>query len=703
MKTILSLMLAGILCLSVTICGAESAGSPLIVENGMMQPFLKWSDLRAERYTNEGSDILRFCVWVETDQDTDADGKADLVKAFIQVPRPAVEGRYRAAVIYDPTPYVVGVLDRYDDHCDDLYVKEPFDYQLLYSAGEKRTPAGEMSTMEAALKAEPTQWNYVPPATDSPGYYNSNEYDYYLLRGFAVVLAAGIGTYGSEGFELCGMDLERDSHKNVIEWLTGDRKAYTDRTSNIEIRADWCNGCVAMTGASYGGALPFAVATSGVNGLKTIIPYAGIASWYDYTNSQGVTIINNVHYADNLASYNCGGCFTVEALTRLKPGYGAWLWQITQDQDETNGDYAPVWELLDYTRPEVNHIRCSALVVNGMNDTNVTTRNADQMVRAFQKAGQTVKLVLHQNGHTNLDDQLVFGQPWQELVNKWLSHYLYGVQNDAETLPAVLAQSNIDGSYRAYDSWADFQYLDIRPESGEAQTTVASNGMGKYTGEYEENTQNNLTVEEQERFYARMEAPLKAVYRIELPDNTTIFGVPEVHLKLSSPDDDRDGLMITALLMDVSDRGTFPAYRVHGQENPLVNTESTDMTFRMGGGLEDRVIQRFVQEEVPMQLVSIGWTDLQNPGMGFDASEYVLQEVGLEAGVAKDYTFYLQPTAYTMAEGHHLELYLMTWDPYRVFLDESFNLDASQETDYINYNYSFTIDHSSLLVRIPVA
>jgi len=44
---------------------------------------------------------------------------------------------------------------------------------------------------------------------------------YYLVRGFAVVEASGIGTYGSEGFELCGTHLERDSHVAVVEWLTG--------------------------------------------------------------------------------------------------------------------------------------------------------------------------------------------------------------------------------------------------------------------------------------------------------------------------------------------------------------------------------------------------------------------------------------------------------------------------------------------------
>ena len=119
-----------------------------------------------------------------------------------------------------------------------------------------------ISSYEAAMRAAPSDWNYSVPGTSLPGYYMKTSYDYFLVRGFAIVESGGIGTYGSEGFELCGTHQERDCHKCVVEWLAGNRSAFTDKENRIEIKADWCNGSVAMTGVSYGGTLPFEVATT---------------------------------------------------------------------------------------------------------------------------------------------------------------------------------------------------------------------------------------------------------------------------------------------------------------------------------------------------------------------------------------------------------------------------------------------------------
>lgn len=52
----------------------------LKIEDGCLLPMLNYSDFRDPGYSNEYSDILRFCVYVETDHDTDNDGMATLSK-----------------------------------------------------------------------------------------------------------------------------------------------------------------------------------------------------------------------------------------------------------------------------------------------------------------------------------------------------------------------------------------------------------------------------------------------------------------------------------------------------------------------------------------------------------------------------------------------------------------------------------------------
>ena len=684
--------------------GGEAGGAfdgQLREANGMMQPMLQYSDMRAADYSNEDSDILRYCVYVETDHDTDQDGMADLVKVLVQVPRAAAEGQFQAATIYDPTPYGAGTVEEFAEDDTALYIEEEFDYSQLYNPGTKRTAAGEMSTLEAAREASPQDWNYSVPNSSDTGYSYAQNYDYFLIRGFAVVEASGIGTYGSEGFELCGTDLECDCHKCVVEWLTGDRVAYTDKTHNIAIKADWSNGNVAMTGCSYGGTLPFEVATTGVEGLKTIIPYAGIASWYDYTNSQGVPIIFNVNYTDYLAAYNCGGTFLDDDWTVPNELYGAYLWQVSRDQEATNGDYAPVWDKMNYS-VLTDKINCSALVVQGLNDFNVMTKHADMMMQAFEKAGQPAKLVLHQDGHNVLDGLMVNGELWEETVNRWLSHWLYGVENGAENMAAVTVQSNIDGEFRTYDSWRDFEYAEMPVYAEEDFTDITTEGLAEYAYQFTSGEYEGLAGQKgMEYYYASLDRPWGALYEIDVPEGTTICGVPEIHVKMKTDVTDKDGLMVTAVLIDVADEGEpFHAFMVKDRLRNTLPRKTYD-SYDLGGGYGEKPLKRYVQSRTTSKCVTFGWTDLCNPGRGYSSSEYTESE-DLQAGQLYDYTFYMLPTAYTVAPGHHLMLMITSWDPYRAFLDEDFSIDPEMSSSLSDYQYAFTVDNSSLKAMIPL-
>ena len=660
-------------------------------EKGMAKQMTAYSDPETP---NAESEILRFCVYVETDLDTDGDGMADLVKVFVQVPKSAAQGKYKAAAVYDPTPYPAGVREKIDGNHPDPYTAAKFDLAKLNTIGKKRESAGRISSYEAAMSADPSDWNYSVPGTSLPGYYMKTSYDYFLVRGFAIVESGGIGTYGSEGFELCGTHQERDCHKCVVEWLAGNRSAFTDKENRIEIKADWCNGSVAMTGVSYGGTLPFEVATTGVKGLKTIIPIAGISNWYDYRNSQGVSTYALPHYTDFLAAFNAGALFEDDDWLVMKDNYAAWLHQTAADQTAANGNYTKAYAGMDYSN-DYQNIDCSALIVHGLNDFNVLTKQSDLMYKAFQKAGKNVKILWHQDGHNTLPGKMVGDELFDTLVNKWLTHYLYSVDNGIETMASVRVQSNIDGKYRTYDSWGDEEKIRaVDPAKKEGQTAVKS---GEFSSFYKDYMKPGLYPE---RFYLDQDAEHAAVFTLNVLENTTICGVPEVHLKLSTKDVKKDNLMVTALLMDMKeDGGIFKAYMTKAERNDTLPVKTVS-TYTPVEGAEEKPVCEYVPSSTNAKMFSIGWADLMDPGTGYIASEDPPHKA-LKADTFYNYTICLTPTVYTLQEGHTLKLFILAQDPYRSRLEDTIDDTPDFYEDKVDEVYSFVIDNASVKVDIP--
>lgn len=705
-KRIISTLIIAFMLIS-TLCSCSmldiKTSSGLVFKDGMAMPILRYSNLRDENYSNDDSDILRFCVYVETDYDTDNDGKLDLVEVFVQLPRASAEGKYKAATIYDPTPYGVGTVDETGMDSTKLFNPVPFDYKKLYKTVEKRKPKGSMTTLELAKDADSETWNYLVPYSSNSGYEYANFYDYYLVRGFAVVEASGIGTYGSEGFELCGFDLERDSHKAVVEWLTGDRVAYTDPYYDIEIKADWSNGNVAMTGCSYGGTLPYEVATTGVKGLKTIIPYAGIASWYDHSNSQGIALNQGSSYGNHLAAFNAGAAFIDDDWTVLNDDYGSFLWQLNEDQVASNGDYTDLWERMDYTL-DPSKINCTALIVHGMNDFNVSPKHSDLMVRAFTKAGKDYRLVLHQDGHNILDGVLVNGYLWQDVVNMWLSHYLYDVDNGIENFPTVSVQSNVDGSFKTYDKWGDFEYETIEYDKTRNSNDIShvdTTYISSYADNYMQSTDDFERPLERDNYYLGMPETTNAMYVFNVPEDYTYCGIPEVHLKMSTKDVDKDGIAVSAFLIDTTDDDTiFKAYKTKeriGNTLPKITIGAVET----GGGLPRTKIIDFVKSNATAKLIGFGYTDLKNYGGGYEGKDYRKKEEDMIADKYYDYTIYLQPTSYTFEKGHKAVLVITGWDPYRTFYDEDYMHGEIIDPKDTRYKYAFNIDNSAFEFKFP--
>ena len=629
--------------------------SPLFL-NGRAQPIFPYTtgEKADQDYKYEDSQIVRFPVYVETDYDTDADGKPDLVKAIVQLPKAVAQGDFKAATILEARPYVAGTLDENYVTLESLGLPTDgsYDMKKLHSQPAKRQPVSSETTVEAAKKAKASDWYYYSPYEYIYDYEDLNWYDYFLVRGYAFISSAGLGTKGSEGFNTTGSDLEINAFKNIIEWVNGKRKAYTDKTSNVEIKADWATGNVAMTGLSWAGTTTFGVAATGVEGLKTIVPAAGIASWYDYFNSQG-TQFGNAPYSDLswLSLYVSTRMLDQDDWAGIWQNYSNYINQLNKDQYAHDRNYSDVWKERDYTlHPE--NLKTSALIVHGLNDDNVKTKHFELMYDALKKAGQDVKLYLHQGDHVYPAAMsrgygiTSNGQDFYDLLNTWLTHYLYGVDNHVESLPAVLAQNNYDPSkWTSYDNWKSSQRLFLNASSKRLEETISSD----YAAAGVEIANRNETV-------SKASSKANLTFVSDVTEDTTIKGHIPVHFKAALAKGQGKNFQINALLVDVADED----FDVVG--NGSVKQDKTADGFWMGSNLSNLSVAEYETIKTKYKVIAKGWINLANPESGYDSASS-RASIEPKVGEYHDYTVYLQPNLYTVKKGHKLALVFNTYDP----------------------------------------
>ena len=397
--------------------------------------------------------FIRDVVYIETDMDTDFDGQADLVKAEIIRPVESNHG-LKVPAVFTASPYNQGTNDEWGERAT-----HNVNHSLTHKTADQSVPAEP--TFPTQFSHRPVK-GHVQQASqhfsDTPAYTLNN---YLAVRGYAIVYAAGIGTRDSDGVQTCGSPEQTDSMKAVVEWLHGDRRAFTDRTSNITISADWCNGSVAMTGRSYLGTLATAVATTGVPGLKAIISEAAISSWYDYYRENGLVRAAGGFQgedADTLADETFSRTKRPADFARIKPVYDKYIDQLTRAMDRASGNYNRFWDRRNY-RKDFKGIRAAVMMVHGLNDTNVKPSNVKALYDALQTLPVTSKLILHQGQHIYIN--AFRSLDFSEMINLWLADKLWGVANQADrVLPKVLVQDNSQPeTWTAYDHWTAGQPL----------------------------------------------------------------------------------------------------------------------------------------------------------------------------------------------------------------------------------------------------
>lgn len=430
----------------------------LLAASGYFKPFWNLSTNRKPLIFNgktqpvfDTSKLIREVVYVESSLDTDHDGKRDLLKTEIIRPAETNDG-LKVPVLYTASPYNQGTNDHMADemmHNVDIPLKHKQPNINKYADIEFHEPTTELPPARQIQgqthNAEET-FSYAKSVTLN---------DYFLARGYAAVYAAGIGTMGSDGERTCGSKEETESTIAIIEWLAGNRRAFTNKTDNIEIKAWWCNGSVAMTGKSYLGTLATAAATTGVSGLKTIISEAAISSWYDYYRDGGLVIAPGGFPGED-ADILAEECFSRQKQAgdylKCKDQFNRDLAQIKTGQDRSTGDYNSFWDARNYLKDAAN-IKCDVVMVHGLNDWNVKPRNVYNLYHKLEKLPIVKKLFLHQGQHIYINNFQSID--FTDMMNLWFANKLYGIPNHAdELLPDVCVQDNsCESTWYSFNGW----------------------------------------------------------------------------------------------------------------------------------------------------------------------------------------------------------------------------------------------------------
>jgi X-Pro dipeptidyl-peptidase len=401
---------------------AAQVSAPVFID-GQAQPV----------FTAGPSTWVRQELWVESDIDSDFDGKLDRIHVDVTRVQETETIGLKVPVVFEVSPYYGGSVD---------VVNWNVDHEI-----------GQPPTTRPVT---------APVFFDTSPIISNSHVSTWVPRGFAVVHAEGTGTGLSEGCPTTGDPFETLGPKAVVDWLNGRAKGFTSPTSTEQVFADWTTGKVGMIGTSYNGTLPIGVATTGVEGLEAIVPISAISSWYDYYRANGAVRAPGGFQgedADVLAEYT----YTRPDQQICRPVIA----DLAANQDRVTGDYTPFWNARNYMN-DIENVRAASLVAHGNNDWNVMTKHASEYYTALRERGVQHMLYWHQGGHG--------GSPPLVRTNRWFSRYLWGHENGVENDPRawVVREGQSSQNPTPYAEW---------PDPGASRVTLSFNGNGLETGE----------------------------------------------------------------------------------------------------------------------------------------------------------------------------------------------------------------------------
>ncbi|QFY06243.1 Xaa-Pro dipeptidyl-peptidase [Nonomuraea phyllanthi] len=589
----LTLPVAALLVVALSGTAPAAAGTPAIaVEDNATQPVFSRAD------------AVKETVFVEVEgTDSDDDGLPDRVAVDILRPKETDQG-LKVPVIMEASPYFAGGND---------VANHPVDVD------ESGNPLPALTVAADKLAAEPFD-----------GYYDN----YFLPRGYAIALVENLGSGRATGCPTSGDRNETAGPKAAIDWLNGRAKGFDAGGNPVE--ATWSTGKVGMIGVSYNGTLANAVASTGVEGLETIVPIASISSWYDYYRANGGVLAPGGYQGEDLdvlAKY---------VLTRQsgQEACGALIEDITAAQDRVTGDYGPLWDARNYLN-DVGGVKASVFLVHGLNDWNVKTKQFAQWWQALAKRHVPRKIWLHQGTH--MSPFSFRTAEWLRQLHGWFDHWLYGIDSGVMREPRADVEI-APGRWERHASWPlpGAVTVPLRLGRDSALGLLPSPRSARETF----TDQKVRTAEE--LVEATGPDPNRLAYLTgDLPADVRISGTPTVSVRASLAGGAAPYL--TALLVDY---GT--------DVRPTGGLVSTGQTYCYGesvpGDSGCTTLRALGTATTPYKIVTRGWLDVRNRHSP-DRTE------ALRPGKEYTFTWDFQPTDYLVKKGHRLGLVIMSTDP----------------------------------------
>jgi X-Pro dipeptidyl-peptidase len=478
---------------------------PTIAQNETIDPdkavpVFKDGEAQVVEAFNDPDKWIRHDLWVETEFDTDGDGKPDRMHVGVTRPYQTDKG-LKLPVIYVSSPYFAGVAS-----ASGKYFWNPRQ-ELNEEPPERIHPPEIVRSGERPVISKSHTETWIP-------------------RGYIVVHSSSPGTGLSDGSPTCGGDNESLAPKAVIDWLCGRANGYTEREGDEEVEAFWCTGKVGMTGTSYNGTLPVAAATTGVEGLEAIIPISPNTSYYHYYRSYGL-----IRHPGGWMGEDIDVLYDfIHSGEESKRPYGNEVIRDTElanGMDRIYGDFNDFWAGRDYVN-DMGPFKAALFLAHGFNDWNVMPEHSYRIFEEARAKEIPCKIFYHQGGHG--------GPPPLSMMNRWFTRYLHGVENGVENDPVVwIVRENDERDNPT--SYEDFPNPDASPVT--FHLAAGAPGHGKLlletdTGQGNETLVDNFSFSGSALAQAEFTGHRLMYVTPELTEDLHISGIPSITIKVAA-------------------------------------------------------------------------------------------------------------------------------------------------------------------------